>query len=162
MVANKKPIDDIALIPSVAKALVLAGKLLRSLYTFKVGCLCIILDVRTGGIIYSYTLPTFDPIPTNSIQPIRGVSSFALDEDDARKDHYAPPRPPPTNSAPWVSSGQAKTMDVVSLYVFREQKISPYTLSQRMTPAKVSLHSQPVVDEPYRALLSCIVRGPGT
>lgn len=88
--------------------------------------------------IYSYTLPSLDPIPTNVMQPIRGAAAFALDEEDTRKDHYAPPRPAPANSPPWVGGGPKQTMDAVSLYVFRDMRIYPYTLSQRMVPTKVS------------------------
>lgn len=132
MVANKKPIDDIALAPSVSKALVLAGRLFP---LFALPNIQVI--TRTGGIIYCFALPSLDPIPSNAIQPIRGVAAFALDNEDTRKDHYAPPRPPPANNPPWVSSGQTKTMDPVSLYVFRDMKIFPYTLAQRMIPTKV-------------------------
>ena len=96
---------------------------------------------RIGGVIYCFTLPSFDPIPANAIQPIRGVAAFALDEDDTRKDHYLPPQPPPVNNPPWVSSGQTKILDPVSLYVFRDTKIFPYTIAQRMISTKVCDHS---------------------
>jgi len=134
MVANKKPINDIALAPSVSKALVLAGKLLPPqtyIYIYHDNN-----NLKTGGIIYCFTLPSLDPIPSNAIQPIRDVAAFALDDEDTRKDHNAPPRPPPANNAPWNSS-QNKTLDPVSLCVFRNMKIFPYTLAQRMTPTKV-------------------------
>lgn len=99
-----------------------------------------------GGTIFCYTLPTFEPIPSNVIQPIRGVAAFALDNEDLRKNNYAPARPaPPTPApsgglsiAPWVGRDKDKIqMDPVSIYVFKDIKIFHYTLAQRMTPTKV-------------------------
>lgn len=66
-----------------------------------------------------------------------------MDEEDSKKDHYAPakPPPPPTSHAPWASNAQAKQLDPVSIYVFRDIKINKYMLTQRMVPTKVNVIS---------------------
>ncbi|KAL0959675.1 hypothetical protein HGRIS_011374 [Hohenbuehelia grisea] len=54
---NGKPIDEIVLIPSISRALVLSDRQ-----------------------IHFYTLPSLDPVPHTLIKPIRNVVTFAVDE----------------------------------------------------------------------------------
>ncbi|KAF9519333.1 hypothetical protein BS47DRAFT_1288489 [Hydnum rufescens UP504] len=108
-VPNKRSIDNIVLIPSISKAL-----------------------VQAGGLIYFYTLPTLELVQ-QSLGPIRGVITFTLDDADAKKDLYVPPKPP-TNSAPWTGSSSRTPADTVSLCIIRDRHIALYNLNQRVAP----------------------------
>ncbi|KAG9221772.1 hypothetical protein CCMSSC00406_0006715 [Pleurotus cornucopiae] len=63
---SNKPIEEIALIPSISRALVYSDRQ-----------------------IHFYTLPSLDPVPHTIIKPIRNVVTFAIDHQHLR-------RPPPS------------------------------------------------------------------
>ncbi|TFK38020.1 hypothetical protein BDQ12DRAFT_684517 [Crucibulum laeve] len=69
---NERPIDEIVLIPSISRALILSDRQL-----------------------HFYILPSLDPVPTHMIKPIRNVVTFAVDNQ-----HLKRPALPPGSSAP--------------------------------------------------------------
>ncbi|KAJ7185526.1 hypothetical protein C8R46DRAFT_1207679 [Mycena filopes] len=71
-VPNDKPVDEIVLLPSISRALVLSDHQ-----------------------IYFYTLPALDPVAPHIMKPIRHVVSFAVDQN-----HLKRPAPPLSSSAP--------------------------------------------------------------
>ncbi|KAJ7266916.1 hypothetical protein B0H12DRAFT_1010524 [Mycena haematopus] len=69
-VPNDKPVDEIVLLPSISRALVLSDHQ-----------------------IHFYTLPALDAVPPHVVKPIRHVIAFAVDQNHLK-------RPPPSLSAP--------------------------------------------------------------
>ncbi|KAJ7485525.1 hypothetical protein FB451DRAFT_1554419 [Mycena latifolia] len=69
-VPNDKPVDEIVLLPSISRALVLSDHQ-----------------------IHFYTLPALDVVPANVIKPIRHVVAFAVDQNHLK-------RPAPSLSTP--------------------------------------------------------------
>ncbi|KAJ7741453.1 hypothetical protein DFH07DRAFT_751107 [Mycena maculata] len=94
-VPNEKPIDEIVLLPSISRALVLSDHQ-----------------------IHFYTLPALDLVPPNIIKPIRHVVSFAVDQNHIKRP--VPPLSTPVSAIPAVDFCVIKR-SAIALYSLHER-----------------------------------------
>ena len=114
-----KPIDEIVLIPSLLRALVLSG-------FFSIICLSghdLSYSCSTDHQIHFFTIPSLTPFP---IKPIRHVVTFAVDDQHLK-------RPPPSLS----SQGVRPTVESVDFCVVKRAALAMYSLRDRLSYLKV-------------------------
>ena len=117
-VPGGKPIDEIVLIPSLARALILSG-------------MSLVLHFLTPSFtfpdrhIHFYAIPSFDLLP---IKPIRNVVTFAVDDHHLRR--------PPASAAP---AGVTPPIDAVDFCVIKRTGIALYALKDRLVYLRVCI-----------------------
>ncbi|PCH34975.1 hypothetical protein WOLCODRAFT_133672 [Wolfiporia cocos MD-104 SS10] len=113
-VTHDKPIDEIVLLPSLLRALILAEQT-----------------------VFIYTLPNLDPIPSTVIRPIRNVRLLAVDEQHLRRS----PRSDPSQTADPVDFCVIKRSSIVA-FSLRDRLVQhqdiPLPTNLSMTLAKRS------------------------
>jgi vacuolar protein sorting-associated protein 3 len=120
---NEKPIDEIVLVPSIARALILSG---TSLLCCREASLNStdhpsFLDHQ----VHFYTLPSLDPVPWNIIKPIRNVITIAVDHQHLQR--------PPSLSDP--SSAVAP----IEFCIIKRSNIALYSLRDKLLYQKVTV-----------------------
>ncbi|KAK7047403.1 hypothetical protein VNI00_006634 [Paramarasmius palmivorus] len=101
---NDKPVEEIVLLPSISRALVLSGHS---------------IDYLADNQIHFYTLPSLDVVASNIIKPIRHVVTFAVDHE-----HLIRPAQP--------ISGTPTRPEPVEFCVIKRNAISMYSLRDRL------------------------------
>jgi vacuolar protein sorting-associated protein 3 len=114
-IANGRPVDEIVLLPSISRALILSGKCLEHSLWFTV-------DLTVDSQVHFYTLPSLDVVPYQIIRPIRHVVAFVVDDRHLR-------RP--------VSMLGASGGEAVDFCVIKKKELVLYTLRDKLVYLKV-------------------------
>ena len=81
------------------------------------------ISLRTDGTLHSFMLPSLEPLPSTTIQTLRGVVNVVLNDDELD----------------WGGPGsEAKATDM-TVIVVRRKGLGVYRVGARMLPVKVSL-----------------------
>jgi hypothetical protein len=118
-----KPVDEIVLAPSIARALILSGT-----FSFEPTLACAFI-IATGSQILFYTIPSLDPVPTSMIAPMRNVVAFAVDEQHLR-------RPPPEFQ---------ERSEPIEFAIIKRNSIMLYSLRDRLFFQKVRFTMAPCI-----------------
>lgn len=119
-VSKEKPIVEIVLVPSIARALILSGMGLFVDREPTTNYSSSFLE----HLVHFYTLPSLDPVPWNIIKPIRNVVTIAVD-------HQHLQRPPSIISDP------PSAIPPIEFCVIKRSNIALYNLRDKLFYQKV-------------------------
>lgn len=119
-IPSGKPVDEIALAPSISRALILCGPC-SSQHRYLAYHVSLILVRHPDHQVYFYTLPALDAIPSSVTKPIRNVYTLSIDHE-----HMLRPAPP---------DGQQG--EPIDFCVSKRSSIALYSLRDRLFYHKV-------------------------
>ena len=121
-----KAIDEIALCPSISRALILSGSSLSSCFPYSFsGSFINWYTTFVDHQVHFYIIPSLDPVHPSIIRPIRNVIALAVDEQHMRL---------PLSTDPY------QQIDPVEFCVIKRTNIAMYSLKERLVLQRVRLY----------------------
>lgn len=106
----RRAISKIVLLPKVSKAFALSGMSSSD------------LSADADGTLHALALPSLEPLPSTTIQSLRGIINVILDDDELD----------------WGGPGTEEKGTEMTVVVVRRRGLGIYRVGSRMTPVKVS------------------------